>query len=149
MKLKDAIALIDVDREPSCRYDSPVAEDCDVSLWAAEVGYDPYNFECWSEDFGKRMHKHSVYSWLCTDTVVGLFVYCLDKKPVAIASQSARKSPLEIKFIGQESYDFVKKVVGEYQQPTELELVDLNKEISPEWSVRAQNAYSFNIEGNK
>lgn len=149
MKLKDAIALINVSQEPSCHYDSPVTEDGNIQQWVDLVGYDSWQFDGWSEEFGKRMHRHALYSWLCTDTVVGAFVYFLDKRPVAISTQKARKSSKEIEFIDQESYDFVKKIVGEYQQPPELQFVDLDEEIPPEWSERAQGKYSFNIENAK
>lgn len=148
MKLKDVIAKIDVNQECGTRYDSPVCEDGDIYAWAERTGYDTYNFDCWSEDFGKRMRMYSVYSWVCTDTVVGMFVYFLDNQPVAVSTQTARKSDREVKFLSKEGYLFVKEVVATFmnEEQENATYAGVNDEIPVEWSQRAQGKWSFNID---
>jgi hypothetical protein len=144
MKLKDAIALIDVNQAAGHGYNSAVFEDEDIGRWALLTGYNLDDFNNSSDEFAKRMRKHAIYSWTCTDTVVGIFVYCLDKQPVS--AQVARKSQCKIAIINREAYHAIKKAVGEYQQHPDLDFADLDLDISA-WAVKATGGkYSFNIE---
>ena len=148
MKIKDIIALIDPNQESlGARYDSPVSNDGDIQEWATLTGFDPDQFEGWSNEFGCRMLKHAVYSWVCTDTVVGVHVYCLDKKPVAISFQRARKSGKEILFINEEAYLYTKQVVETFMidVPEEIEYADLEEEVDPSWAESAFGKWSVNL----
>lgn len=71
----------------------------------------PYN---WSDEFSDRMRKHFVVSWYCADTWVGLAVYALDGKIVAVSSQTGRKNREVIDFISKEAQTLVFKTVLSY-----------------------------------
>lgn len=152
MKIKDVIKLIDPTQvSPGSFYDSPVSNDGDIQKWAELVGFDRDHFDCWSEEFGCRMLKHAVYSWVCTDTVVGVHVYCLDKKPVAISFQFARKSGKRLYFIDKEAYVHTKQVVQTFmlEVPDDVKFADLEEEVHPDWSKSATGKWSVNLEKQK
>ena len=75
-----------------------------------------FNYHCdygWDEEFSRRMVKHWVISWICTDTRVGYAVYCLDGQVVAVSERIARKSHEEILFLSSEHVRLVHDVVVE------------------------------------
>jgi len=84
----DALKLIDVNDMPSASYIGKVY-NTEIDTFSELLGIN----DCpWSNEFYDRMLKHWVTSWVCTDTRVGVAVYCLDKVPVAVSTQPARKS---------------------------------------------------------
>ena len=118
---REAIRLID-------KTDSDYA---DLDALASALGMSVYlNY---SADAEKRCRKCWIQSWICTDTRVGLAVYCLDGKPVAISAQRARKCTEEIEFVskaaGKRVRDFILQFVPEEETP----VADLNEPIDASW----------------
>lgn len=58
-----------------------------------------------------RLTCYFIGNWYCTDTVVGYRVYFFDDKPVAVSTQSARKSDEKFEWITIEKYNLVKEYV--------------------------------------
>ena len=99
MKWSEVVALIDpAYTEVGDYYISPVWGG-DVQRFA-EVLEVPDLYYC--EEFSKRMLKHWVQSWVCTDTRVGVAVYCLDGEVAAVSNQPARKSDEVLTFVSAE-----------------------------------------------
>lgn len=73
---------------------SEMTNDCPI------INYDLY-------DDKSSLKQHSLTTWICTDTEVGLYYYTLCGKPVAIAYQSARKNDKCLYFFNRECYDAV------------------------------------------
>lgn len=71
----------------------------------------------WHEEFDKRVKGYFLIRWYCTDTWVGYRIYFMDDEPVAISSQTGRKSDEEIEFVSieaaQKVKDFIKSLDGE------------------------------------
>lgn len=136
MKWSEAIALIDPTiREPGCRYIDPIWEG-DVGPFASLLEIWDIN---WSEEFSKRMLKHWVQSWICTDTRVGIAVYCLDGEVVAVSHQPARKSDEVIQFLSKPAAMQVTRVLlqlrEQQQGPEEYPLLDFESD-APDYSER-------------
>ena len=53
----------------------------------------------------KRFYFIPYVEWLCTDTMVGLYVYFLDDVPICASWQNARKNDKNYFFFGQEQYN--------------------------------------------
>ena len=129
MNWNDALNLIDVCQKPGMRYDSPVSES-DISVFAEMFNI----YGCYySQEFSERMLKHWVCSWICTDTAVGLAIYCLDGVPVAVSSQSARKSDEVIEFLSVPAMNVVRQCVMSYVEEPDIPLANLEEVIDPRW----------------
>ena len=60
-------------------------------------------FDCINYDAKKgRLKKTMFYSWICTDTEVGIAVYYLDDLPVCVSFQPYRKSKEVFYWLGKE-----------------------------------------------
>ena len=103
MKLRDAIKFVDKSRENS--------NSADIDTFAQAVGINEYLG--WAKAWDERVHSYWLIRWLCTDTWVGARVYFFDDVPIAIGSQSARKSPEEIEFLSKESADSIYNFIRE------------------------------------
>lgn len=124
----DIIKLIDVNDPIGASYRSPV-ETSDIETFSSLFGISLY----WNDEFSKRMLKHWITSWVCTDTKVGLAVYCLDNVPVAISTQTARKSEERIKFVSEEARIEVFKCVVSYMECTDCDVLKMEDEVNPAW----------------
>ena len=89
MKLLDAINR--VDRSPANATDPDWCGFCDA------LGISDYS--CWNEEFLKLVQGYWLVKWICTDTWVGMAVYYYLNLPVAITTQTARKSDVEYQFV--------------------------------------------------
>lgn len=89
----------------------------------------PYD---WSDEFSKRMQKHFITTWYCTDTWVGLAVYALDGKIVAVSTQTARKSSEVIDFVSKEAQTLVFETVLSYVREEFADQVDFS-DIDDRW----------------
>lgn len=87
----------------------------------------------YDSDFDKRLKKHWIHCWLCTDTHVGLAVYCLDGEPVAVSVQTARKCDEEIEFLSIEAIEKVRQFMLTYLSKEDPPLANLDKEIHSGW----------------
>ena len=86
----------------------------DIELFSQTLNV--YGTTGWSETFNNRMKGWYIDSWLCTDTTVGTAVYFFDDEPVAVGTQTARKSPEVLYFLSQEAADRVRDFLLEIIQ---------------------------------
>lgn len=71
----------------------------------------PYHY---SHDFGKRMKQHFISSWYCTTERVGLSVYALDGKVIAVSTKTARKNREYINFVSEDAQKLVFETVMQF-----------------------------------
>lgn len=129
MKLRELIAK--VDRSDKNEDDADIDAFCqalDINEWLG-----------WNKDFDERVKGYALTQWLCTDTHVGMNVYFMDDEPVAVSTQSARKSDVYIRFVSEESAikvrDFILSLVQEDHKfyPT---IAALDDEYGEDYTVR-------------
>ena len=56
-----------------------------------------------------RVTKYAIREWLCTDTVVGFYLYLIDNIPVCFMYQSGRKNYPEWHFVNEEAFVFTQE----------------------------------------
>ena len=61
-----------------------------------------------------RVKQFAIREWLCTDTIVGLYLYLIDDIPVCIAYHPARKSSPEWYFISKYTLQITRLLFDEY-----------------------------------
>ena len=88
-----------------------------------------------------RLNFYYFASWYCTDSYVGLGVYYLDDQPVAISSQTGRKSDENIEFVSIEAAKKLK------QWFVECNFVDPEPELpivsDPDWEEDLGEGYNI------
>jgi hypothetical protein len=141
-KWLDLIKLVNSGQPVNSRYDGGVHE-ADAADFSEIFGFGP----SWSEEFSRRVKKHWINSWLCTDTVVGLAVYVMDGKPVAVSEQTSRKGDEEIKFISKEARDAVIAFLLEITEWDRVAMLGQNDAPNSKNLVRVDREFSFQIEG--
>jgi hypothetical protein len=98
---------------------------------AREVGISYFDYEDFPE-----LKCYFGYSWICTDTKVGLRFYFLDDELVCVSLQLGRKSNEEFEWVSKETYLKVKKLVWDKiikedsEKQIEIAAVNLNEDIS-------------------
>lgn len=140
MKIQDAIALIDTKQEPANRYSSPVTE-AEIEQFA-----EMFDLYCgWSTQFSSIMRKHWLSSWVCTDTRVGLAVYCIGDEPVAISIQHARKADEIIKFLSADALEKTRLLVISCIEPDDYSknIIADDYEIPDEWFNISDKKYMY------
>ena len=100
----------------------------DIQTFGSKFGLCPN----WSLEFSDRMKRHYVTGWWCTDTWVGLSVYALDGKIVAVSTQTARRNYESMDFISKEACELVFDIVVA-QVKSELVIDELPSEIDDTW----------------
>ena len=100
----------------------------DIQMFGSRFGLCPN----WSLEFSDRMTQHYVTGWWCTDTWVGLSVYALDGKIVAVSTQTARKNYESMDFVSKEACELVFDIVVA-QVKSELIIDELPSEIDDAW----------------
>lgn len=73
------------------------------------------------EKFDARFKKYPVYTWVCTDTSVGIYAITLDGVLVAYTTQNARKNPVNVYYFSKLIQDLVVKAVCECELNCESE----------------------------
>lgn len=90
----------------------------------------------------ERFTMRWAYSWICTDTRVGLDVVYLDGRPIGIFSQTARKNDPEVEFFSRADADEARALVlSAIQYPNPL--VSLDKEIDSSWRATRLTGENF------
>jgi hypothetical protein len=89
----------------------------------------PYHY---SHEFGKRMKQHYIASWYCTTERVGLSVYVLDGKIVAVSTKTARRNHGHINFVSEDAQKLVFDTVMQYIDWDFDDCLD-HDDISDEW----------------
>lgn len=127
MKLRELIQKVDrsTKNEDAADIDA-FCQALDINEWLG-----------WNKDFDERVKGYALTQWLCTDTHVGMNVYYMDDRPVAVSTQSARKSDVRISFVSleaaQQVKDFILSLVGADElNPT---LCDLEEECGEDYTV--------------
>lgn len=91
----------------------------------------------WSEKFSDRMSRVPVHEWMCTDTMVGLYVYFFDNEQVAMSYQPARKSDVTITWFSEEKAkevkDFIVTLAYDLDDSLRINVADMNMEIHDDW----------------
>lgn len=100
----------------------------DIQMFGSQFGLCPN----WSLEFSDRMKQHYVTVWRCTDTWVGLSVYALDGKIVAVSTQTGRKNYEVMDFVSKEACELVFDIVVA-QVKSELVVDELPSEIDDAW----------------
>jgi hypothetical protein len=107
----------------------------DVEIFARDLGLEAYGLD---SEFAERVKGHYLAKWMCTDTWVGTQVFYLDDEPVAISTQSGRKSDENLYFISKEAgekvREFILSLMSE-DEAQELQLADLDEEIGDHYNV--------------
>jgi hypothetical protein len=127
MRLKEVLEK--VDRSQANTYSACISEFCDALGITDILG--------WSEEFSKRVKKHYLIKWYCTGTWVGVCVYYMDGIPVAISTQTARKSDVDYKFTCNAAVRDVRNFIREledHENPT-IDLIDPTEEVSETYTV--------------
>jgi len=88
----------------------------DIEEFASALGL-PYT--SWDDRFSERVKGYWVAPWYCTDEYVGMAVYFLDDKPLAVSMQTGRKSSPEYEFYSHEAakacINFILELQGELE----------------------------------
>lgn len=129
MKLRELIANIDIPKE----LDYTDYDDI------AEFVFEGRSLHCSDYDkWSSRAGSVHLASWTCTDTRVGLEVHFIDRKPVLLSWQPARKSDIEFSVIDPELLAELREHVlacCDEPEPTELEVADLDQEMNEGYTV--------------
>lgn len=128
MKLSEIIEKIDKSKENSL--------DVDVQDFNRYLNLDlPYLFK---EDI-EHLKAYFIIKWYCTDSWVGIWVYFLNDKSVAIGSQFGRKSDVEIHFINNESTLELRKYLLSFVEDEfsieKTRLVDIDEEWGNSYTI--------------
>ncbi len=119
MKISEAISKLDLTKGRPTH---------DIDSFSEALGF--LDHVGWSEEFSKRVVCHSVQDWLCTDTIVGTFIYYMDDQPVAVTFQTGRKNDKEVLFFSKEAAqkmrEFIQSVMPDHYDP---EIVSLDEEL--------------------
>lgn len=129
MKLRELIAKVDrsAKNEDAADIDT-FCQALDINEWLG-----------WDKRFDERVKGYALTQWLCTDTPVGMNVYFMDDEPIAVSTQSARKSDVYIRFVSEEAAlkvrDFILSLVKEDEKfyPT---IAALDDEYGDSYTVR-------------
>lgn len=129
MKLRELIAKVDrsAKNEDHANIDA-FCQALDINEWLG-----------WNKDFDERVKGYALTQWLCTDTHVGMNVYFMDDEPIAVSTQSARKSDVYLRFVSEEAAlkvrDFILSLVKEDEKfyPT---VAALDDEYGDSYTVR-------------
>jgi hypothetical protein len=121
MKIKDLINNIDK-KQVSSVYVGEMASLMGINdIWHYE--------EC-------DITSYYLGDWLCTDTKVGWRVFFYKDVPVAISSQSARKSDENIEWVSKELYEEVRNYILSFQEfDEEIMLLDLEEEMGETYKI--------------
>ena len=76
MKIADAFKLVDTSKHDN-DFNHPDAEELGNAFGLYGVDYDDV----------LEIKEYPIYTWLCTDTIVGMYILVMDGKPIAITCQ--------------------------------------------------------------
>jgi hypothetical protein len=101
----------------------------------AERVFDLPYIQNWDDQ--DRLVSYYLRNWLCTDAYVGYKVYFLDNKPVAVSSQSGRKSVEHFQWVSEEDYKAVIDYVMTFADKLDnlIDIVDLEQEIPDTYKI--------------
>ena len=100
------------------------AESVNPQIFYFESGVDEFDIDYSKLD--KRFQQFPVYTWMCTDTMVGIYAIALDGTLVAYTTQEGRKCHTNMYYINREMQDWAVQVVQQCrrEKETQYNLVD-------------------------
>lgn len=91
----------------------------------------------WKEQ--NRIKSYWIGNWYCTDTYVGWEMYFFDDKPVAVSSQSGRKSNKEFEWfnleLAREVKEYLLTLLVNEEESLNLSVCDINDEIGDSFKI--------------
>ena len=130
--MSDIIALV----PPFSQYVEDTFRGHEPKLDALESNLRTDTYLGWSDAFNKRMKVMPINTWICTDTLVGVFAYYFDGNFVALSFQSARKSDTFFHWVSKAEAlsvrEFIRSLSDE-NEPLEITLLDPDNEVSSDW----------------
>lgn len=130
MKLIDVAESIDKSKNNQ--------EYVDISKVCEELSID---FFGWIEQ--DRLTAFWIGKWMCTDSYVGYRMYFLDDEPVAVSTQTGRKSDEQFEWFGEEAAQRVQEYLLSIIPTRDLRIVteDLNTDIGETYKIH----YNSNV----
>lgn len=127
MKMRDLINAVERNEQNST--------SADIDEFCCELDLNQY--PGWNKQFDEAVKGYWLIKWQCSDTWVGCIVYYMDDEPIAISTQSARKSSTVYEFVSLEAAakvrNFILECLGESEfSPT---IADLNEEVGLDYTV--------------
>lgn len=116
--------LQNVERPPATSpwdFEPPVSELCSV------LGVN----EPWDEDntLTERLQAYPIYTWMCTDEMVGLHALYFDDQPVASIYRSGRKCHYEIEWVSKDAAKAVRDFMMTFDELDHINLIREDVEI--------------------
>lgn len=119
MKLREMIETKDFTGCHASRYFGQ--EDMSQDIFG-EYQFDEYKTIRALEDTN-RFTCYGIRTWLCTDTIVGIFVVCLDGDPLYITYKSYRKSGTSYYFVSDVAFARFKDIWDNHRPDPESEYI--------------------------
>lgn len=102
--------------------------------FAEELGFSVYGMS-WKDEawklFEGRVTGVAIYEWLCTDSMVGIFGYFFDGKPICLSFQTGRKMDKNFYWVSQDAAksvsDFIESLLEEEKRFSISLLSDFNE----------------------
>jgi hypothetical protein len=125
MKISEAISKLDLTKGQPTH---------DIDSFSQALGF--RDSVGWSDEFSARVTCYSVQDWMCTDSIVGTFIYYMDGAPVAVSIQTGRRNDKEVFFLSKEAAqkmrEFIQSLMPDKYDP---EIVSLEEELQRVWST--------------
>jgi hypothetical protein len=147
MKLSDAIKNLD-------RSESNTTTSIELDDISAAVGIPVYQYV---DD--TSLKYHFLKRWICTDSWVGIRVYFLDEEPLAVSTQTGRKSDEVFEFVSKEMVEKFREYLFQVQVKEgdipNTRMVNLDQEIGDSYSVHytsellTRTGFVINDDGKK
>lgn len=111
--------------------------------------FDTFGLNSWDADDDKvnaAVEAYYLYSWICTDTEVGLAVYFLNGEPMGIGVQNARKNPENFRFFTEDKYNRMATFLLECMNSrphSKCDLINLDAEMDDYFTLEFAAAIRF------
>ncbi len=119
MNLRHAIANIDLNNHAHASW-LPFDK-----LYSNILDYHYVPGELWGlESFDVKQYK--IKTWMCTDTLVGLYAYFFRDEFAFVTSQTGRKCDINFYWVNQEMHTKVADYLRSFIKPEDMDIVELN-----------------------
>ena len=127
MKMRDLINAVERNDKNST--------SADIDEFCRELDLNEY--PGWNKEFDDAVKGYWLTKWLCSDTWVGCAVYYMNGEPVAISTQTARKSSTEYEFVSLEAATKLRKFILECLGESEFTptIANLDEETDLDYTV--------------
>lgn len=123
MKIKDAINSVS----------KTDGQNVDISRMSEEFNINNYEYV-----EQERLKHYFLSTWYCTDQAVGMRVYFFDDKPVAVSTQTGRKSEENFYWVSNEAYMEVFNYVLSFVKQTapKANILDMDEDIGEGFKIQ-------------